>query len=201
MTAQLSNAYVARMQREFPSFSIRKKTDSAAQKAIGAFLACLTGGRMRTYVSGYHTVMFGTLWVAETWDAMGDLDRYVLLRHERVHLAQARRWGVVPMGMAYLLWPLPLGLAYARARIEWEAYEETLRALVEVYGLAAARSQKAWLRARFVGADYGWMWPFPQSIDRWFDDAIARLEGDVAQGRLVTEEVLAAHRAEALRAG
>lgn len=199
-TAPLSDAYLARMQREFPSFRLREKRTSRAQRAIGAALAALTLGGMRTYVSGYHTVMFGTLWVSEGWEAMGDLERYVLLRHERVHLVQARRWGVVPMGLAYLLFPLPLGFAYCRARIEWEAYEETLRALVEVRGLEAARAQRAWLKARFVGPDYGWMWPFPRAFDRWFDDAIAALAREVEAGTLALEETLAASRATAPRA-
>jgi hypothetical protein len=190
----LSDAYLARIQREFPSFRLREKRSSRAQRAIGKGLELLTLGGMRTYVSGYHTVMFGTLWVSEGWHAMSDLERYVLLRHERVHLAQARRWGALPMGLAYLFLPLPLGLAYARARIEWEAYEETLRALVEVHGLEAARRQRAWLKARFVGPDYGWMWPFSRAIDRWFDDAIARLAREVEAGSLPIEEALRAYR-------
>lgn len=193
-SAPLSEAFLARMQREFPSFRLRDKRDSRLQRAIGALLRAVTLGGMTTYVSGYHTVMGGTLWVSEGWSQMGDLERYVLLRHERIHLVQARRWGVVPMGVAYLLFPLPLGFAYARARIEWEAYLETLHALVEVRGLEAARSQKDWLRARFVGPDYGWMFPFAARFDRWFDDAIATLAEDVAKGTLTIEETLAAHR-------
>ena len=197
--APLADAYLARIQREFPSFRLREKRDSRVQRAIGKGLELLTLGGMRTYVSGYHTVMFGTLWVSEGWHAMSDLERYVLLRHERVHLAQARRWGALPMGLAYLLLPLPLGLAYARARIEWEAYEETLRALVEVHGLDAARRQRAWLKARFVGPDYGWMWPFPRVVDRWFDDTVAGLAREVEAGSLAIEETLRAHRTGAAR--
>lgn len=193
-SAPLSEAFLARMQREFPSFRLRYKRDSRLQRAIGALLRTVTLGGMTTYVSGYHTVMGGTLWVSEGWSQMSDLERYVLLRHERIHLVQANRWGVVPMGVAYLLFPLPLGFAYARARIEWEAYLETLHALVEVRGLEAARSQKDWLRARFVGPDYGWMFPFAARFDRWFDDAIATLAEDVAKGTLTIEETLAAHR-------
>lgn len=198
-TTPLSDAYLARMRQEFPAFRLERKMGSAGQRAIGAFLSLVTLGGMRTYVSGYHTVMFGTLWVSEGWDAMGDLERYVLLRHERVHLAQARRWGVVPMGLAYLLFPLPLGLAYARARIEWEAYEETLRALVEVAGPDAARRKKDWLRARFVGPDYGWMWPFPGAVDRWFEETMTRLEDELRGGRWTTEETLLALRSRTAR--
>jgi hypothetical protein len=29
---------------------------------------------------------------------------------------------------------------------------------------------------RFVGGDYGWMWPFPGRIRAWIDEAISELE-------------------------
>jgi hypothetical protein len=67
-------------------------------------------------------------------------------------------------------------LAYGRARIEWEAYEETIRATAEVAGLDAARRLRDEIKRRYVGPDYGWMWPFPATIDRWFDEALARVE-------------------------
>ena len=80
------------------------------------------------------------------------------------------------MTFVYLVPFLPLFLAYGRARIEWEAYVETLRATAEVYGLPAARGLRETIVRRFVGADYGWMWPFPRAIHRWFDEAIAQIE-------------------------
>ncbi len=191
--AGISDDFLRKIRGEFPAFRLRYKRDSLVQRAIGTALRIVTFGGMTTYVSGYHTVMAGTLWVSEGWTSMTDCDRYVLLRHERVHLQQARRYGVLPMALVYLFFPLPFGLAYGRARIEWEAYEETLRALVEVRGLDAARKQKSWLRARFVGPDYAWMWPFPSAIDRWFDEAMAKLEEAEKSGTLVLEETLRAH--------
>ena len=56
--------------------------------------------------------------------------------HERVHLRQFARHGRLLMSILYVLLPLPMGLAYCRARFEREAYEETIRAAFEVYGLA-----------------------------------------------------------------
>jgi hypothetical protein len=29
---------------------------------------------------------------------------------------------------------------------------------------------------RFTGPDYGWMWPFPSHVNRWFDQALQELE-------------------------
>ena len=86
------------------------------------------------------------------------------MRHERVHLRQRRRYGDLVMTFLYLVPFFPLGLAYGRARIEWEAYTETMRATAELLG-SDARDRTA-LRAhivqQFTSGAYGWMWPFPK---------------------------------------
>jgi hypothetical protein len=125
--------------------------------------------------------MFGKLWVPESWDRMGDLDRYVLLRHERVHLRQRARMGDVAMAFVYLVPFFPLFLAYGRAWIEWEAYRETLRATAEVYGVDAAESLRSHIVGRFVGGEYGWMWPFPRRVNAWFDEAMAEIRNSTAR--------------------
>ena len=167
----LHRALLTDIQREFPSFAIVKKRDVALQKAIDIFLKAVTLGGQRAYLTRYHTVLFGKLYVPDAWDAMVDIDRVILLRHERVHLEQGRRMGFFMMAVVYLLPFFPLGLAYGRARIEWEAYEETIAATLQFLGREAALSLKPWLVERFVGPDYGWMWPFPKTIERWFDAA------------------------------
>jgi hypothetical protein len=70
-----------------------------------------------------------------------------------------------------------VGLAYGRARLEWEAYEETLAATAELCGLDAVRSPslREHIVRRFTGPDYGWMWPFRSVVERWYDDAIRRI--------------------------
>jgi hypothetical protein len=158
---------------EFPSFAICKKRDSALQKAIDVALKILTFGGQRVYLTRYHTVLFGQLWVPDAWDAMCDDDKYILLRHERVHLRQRKRMGDVVMAFVYLVPFFPLFLAYGRARLEWEAYVETIRATAEVKGLPAAEELRAGIIGRFTGPDYGWMWPFPKAVNRWFDEALA----------------------------
>ena len=172
---------LAEMAEEFPDFEIVSKRRSGLQLAIGGFLALITLGGQRSYVSRYHTVMFGKLWVPDSWPQMSSDARYVLLRHERVHLQQRRRMGDVGMAFVYLVPFFPLGLAYGRARIEWEAYEETIRATHEVYGAEALPALKRELVERFVGPDYGWMWPFPAMIERWFEESVARLPGGGAR--------------------
>jgi hypothetical protein len=161
---------------EFPSFAIRYKRESRLQRTIGAALSLLTMGGQRRYLTHYHTVLFGTLYVPDAWTQMNDDARYILLRHERVHLRQRRRMGDVVMAFVYLVPYLPLFLAYGRARIEWEAYVETIRATAEIHGLDAARALEGEIVRRYVGPDYGWMWPFPAVVRRWFAEVIAELE-------------------------
>jgi hypothetical protein len=168
------------LKREFPSFRIRHKRTSRLQRAIHVTLATVTFGGQKVYLTQYHTVLFGTLWVPDTWDAMSDDDKYILLRHERIHLRQRARMGDVAMAFLYLLPFFPLGLAYGRARIEWEAYVETLRATAEVFGVDAAERLRPHIKARFVGPDYGWMWPLPRAIDRWFDEAMVHVREEFA---------------------
>ncbi len=168
----------AELAKEFPRFRILKKRASALQKAIHVALAVITLGGQRVYLTRYHTVLFGTLWVPDAWDAMTDDDKYILLRHERVHLRQRARMGDAVMSFVYLFPFFPLFLAYGRARIEWEAYVETLRATAEVYGVDAAEALRAHVKQRFVGPEYGWMWPFPGAIDRWFDEAMADVRAE-----------------------
>lgn len=176
MTHLRSDALVKEIVEEFPTFRIVSKRTSRLQKAIDVFLRVVTLGGMKTYLTRYHTVLFGTLWVPDTWEAMADLDRYVLLRHERVHLRQRRRMGDLAMAFVYLVPFFPLGLAYGRARIEQEAYEETLLATAEVYGRDAAQGLKEHIFQRFTGPDYGFMWPFRGSLEAWFARAMDRVD-------------------------
>ncbi len=163
---------------EFPGFAVVPKRDSALQRVLGVALAVVTLGGQRHYMTHYHTVLFGKLYVPDAWERMDDDERYILLRHERVHLRQRRRMGDVAMALVYLVPFFPLFLAWGRARIEWEAYVETIRATAEVRGLTAARALEGEIVRRYTGPDYGWMWPFPRTVRRWFREVIADLEAE-----------------------
>jgi hypothetical protein len=168
---------IAELAREFPGFRLVSKRDSRFSLAIDRALKLLTFGAQRAYLTHYHTVIGNTLYTPDTWATTGELDRVVVLRHERIHLRQRRRYGLPLMAFLYLVPFFPLGLAYGRARLEWEAYEETLRATAELCGLERARSPvlRAGIVKRFTGADYGWMWPFRRQVERWYDRVLAEL--------------------------
>jgi hypothetical protein len=163
------------MEREFPRFRIAVKAESRLHAAIGAVLRVVTLGAMNDYVSGYHTVIGQTVYVAAGWEKASPETRVITLRHERVHMRQFRRFTPVGMAVLYLLVPLPIGLAYFRYRFEAEAYAESIRATREAYGLPHVESTayRERIVGHFTGAGYGWMWPFRRAIERWYDGVLA----------------------------
>src|SRR5690349_2427260 len=135
-----SSRFIDEIRAEFPAFRIVPKRGHRLSSLIDLGLRLVTLNGQKSYLTRYFTVLGDTLYVPPTWDEMADVDRVILLRHERVHLRQRRRYGSALMTFLYLIPLFPLGLAYGRARIEWEAYTETLRATAELCGLSAARS-------------------------------------------------------------
>ena len=179
-----SERLILEMTREFPGFRLIPKRESPLSKLIDVALRVLTFGAQREYMSSYHTVLGNTLYTPASWERTAELDRVIVLRHERVHLRQRRRLSFPVMAFVYLIPFFPIGLAYGRARLEWEAYEETLSATAELRGIGALRSRdlREHIVRRFTGADYGWMWPFRTAVERWYDRAVERIESTLARG-------------------
>jgi hypothetical protein len=175
---ELSGQLIREITEEFPRFRIIKKDQNRFSRLIDIALRLVTLGGQNQYLTHYHTVIGNTLYVPLSWESASDVDRAILLRHERVHLRQRRRLGMVLMTFVYLVPFFPLGLAYGRARLEWEAYTETLRATAELCGLQAVRSSslRDKIVERFTGSAYGWMWPFKSQVNRWYDRVISELE-------------------------
>jgi hypothetical protein len=171
------DTFLDELAREFPRFRVVDKATSPLSRAIDVALRCLTLGGQRRYMTHYHTVIGDTLYVPACWAHTSDVDRVITLRHERVHLRQRRRYTLPGMIALYFLPFFPLGLAYGRARIEWEAYRETIRATLELRGAEAARSPhlREHVVRQFTSAAYGWMWPFRAQVERWYDEALREL--------------------------
>ncbi len=173
---------VRALEREFPGLRLIPKRTSRGQRAIHVGLMIITFGGMRGYLAHYQTTIGRTIYLTDDWDERDPRDRYCTLRHEAVHLRQFRRYTLPGMAFLYLLLPLPLGLAWFRARFEREAYEESIRAAAEVWGPDAP--SEAGYRARvidqFLGPAYGWMWPFRQALERWYDRVLSSLPAAAA---------------------
>ncbi len=165
------------IRREFPGFRIVRKDRSALQRLIHGALVVVTAGAQRRYLAGYQTTIGQTVYVTPDWDARPAAERYATMRHERMHLRQFRRYGLVGMALLYLLVPLPLGLAWFRARFEWEGYAETIRAVAEIHGRARVEDPafRAGIVRQFTSGAYGWMWPFRRTLERWYDSVLRSL--------------------------
>jgi len=165
---------LAQIRVEFPSFRLVRKDRSRFQKVIHYALIALTFGRMRRYLEGYQTTIRRTVYVTPDWDSRPALDRYVVMRHELIHLRQFRKFTLPGMAFLYLLIPLPMGLAYFRARFEKQAYAETIRASIEVFGPESVSDVyfRNNILAQFTGPTYGWMWPFRGHLERWYDSVV-----------------------------
>lgn len=165
----------AQVSSEFPSFRIARKQDSHLMRAIAVLLAVVTLGRMRKFMTSYTTTLGCTVYVSSGWDASDEVSKCVLLRHERVHMRQSKRLGRLLYSFLYLVPFFPLGFAYWRTKLEKEAYEESMRATVQMRGTSVVFSPayKEWMVGQFCGPAYGWMWAFGrESVGEWFDKTL-----------------------------
>ncbi len=171
-------ALVEALRAEIPGFRVLRKDRSAVHRVIHHALVVITLGQMRSYLDSYQTSIRRTVYVTPDWDTWDADRRYVTLRHEAVHLRQFRRFTLPGMAVLYVLLPLPMGVAWFRARFEKEAYAESIRAAAEVWGSAYPRraSYRAYILDQFVGPSYGWMWPFRPGLERWYDQVLASLD-------------------------
>jgi hypothetical protein len=180
-----AQSLLATLRREFADrrrpIRIVRKRDHWHQRLIDIGLRIVTLGGQSTYLTEFVTTLGHTIFVPDDFESGDASSVWTTLRHEAVHVEQFERYGFVLMALLYLLVPLPLGLAYARARLEWEAYRETLRATAEISGIEAARSPalREHIVARFIGPDYGWMWPFPSAVRRWIARALDEIEASM----------------------
>ena len=115
------------------------------------------------FMSAYVTVMFGRVYMPA--HLIGTLTGYMVLRHERIHLRDARRWPIL-FELSYLFFPLPI-LITLRAYWEYRAYCESLVAEAEIYGYARRDSIEFFVN-QFVGSYYLWMFPFPNFLRERF---------------------------------
>lgn len=167
--------FLEELRDEFPKFRLVRKQNSRLMRVLATVLRVVTFGAQAHFMDRYVTTVGQTVFVPIGWDDWDSHERVSVLRHERVHMRQARRYTFPLFMLLYLLLPLPVGLAYFRARFEWEAYKETIRAIYEQGGLVAVTRAKPWIVMQFTSGAYGWMWPFPRVVVRWYDEAVGEL--------------------------
>lgn len=168
---------VAEIKQEFPEFNLVAKADSRFMGFLDIVLRVVTLDHMTAFMGSYTTTIGTTVYTPLIWPSMTEQERKAILRHERVHMRQAKKYGRLLFSFLYLFAFFPLGLAYYRAKFEQEAYEESMRAMLEYAGPQMLRSSiyRAYMVGHFVDASYGWMWPFRKQIEAWYDSTAAKL--------------------------
>jgi hypothetical protein len=168
------------LRETWPSLRVVSKAESRLSRWIDRCLRLLTGGRQSRYMTEFVTTLGSTIYVPESWPQWPASERYLILRHEAVHVGQFTRYGWPAMVLLYLLLPLPFGLAAGRAWLEWQAYAETLTATWELKGPEAARDPvlREKIVRRFTGPDYAWMWVHGKSVHTWIDRKLTSLSMD-----------------------
>jgi len=173
----IDEEYLSELRDELGDLRVIDKADDRFSRLIDVALKAITFGGQSAFMTRYVTTIGRTIYLPARWRDRTPESRYVTLRHEAVHLRQFRRYGLVGTAVIYLIPIVPMGLAWGRARLEWEAYAETLRATAEVHGIDAARDPALhrYIRQQFTGPAYGWMWPFDRAVQGWIDRAVSEL--------------------------
>lgn len=172
LTKEKYEALLAEVAREFPDFQVVRKSESRLMGVIDRFLRVITLGKMDTFMTRFITTLGTTMYVTDTWDTASPATKAITIRHERVHMRQAREWGSLFFSILYLFF-LPTVLAFGRTHFEKEAYEESLRAYHEYYGPKFfTPALKDDIVRHFTSAEYFWAWPWKKSIERWYDDVV-----------------------------
>lgn len=162
-----------KIREEFPNFKVLKKSESSLMKTIGRFLKFVSFGKMTTFMDSFITTIGTTVYVPDSWDSRSSSSKAITMRHERVHMRQARDWGRIAFSFLYLFFPLPFVFAYFRMKFEKEAYEESLIAAYEYYGTTLfTQALKDDVVQHFTSAEYMWMWPWKKSVEEWYDGVI-----------------------------
>lgn len=164
--------------REFPDFTLRHKSNSTLMKVLDLLLKIITFGQMTSFMTHFITTMGTTVYVHTEWPSLSDIGKAVILRHERIHMRQRKRYGNFLFTVMYLL-VLPTLWTW-RAKLEKEAYEETFRAMLDYVPAGDAVLQSDAYRTRvvryFTTSQYFWMWPFKSRVERWYREATTRAQ-------------------------
>jgi hypothetical protein len=164
--------------KEFPGFRVVKKSESGLMKTIDIFLKVITLWKMKDFMTMFITTIGEVVYVPDSWEKRPYQSKMVVLRHERVHMRQGQKYTKLLYSFLYLFFPLPTLVSYFRMRFEREAYEESLRAMKEYYGIGSIQNAK--LREdtikHFTSAEYFWMWPWKKSLGKWYDGFVEKLK-------------------------
>lgn len=147
---------------------IVKKADSRFWRFLDVLVKIVTLGKNKTFLSSFVTTIGNTIAVPTNWEDWPDAVKVAILEHELVHVGQFAKYGLIPTSIAYLLLPLPIGLAYCRYRLERVAYLHGIKVEMAYYPGVDRDSMVECAVKQLTGPNYGWTWPFRSSVRNWF---------------------------------
>jgi hypothetical protein len=162
------------IQKEFRWFRVICKDRSPLMKSIHygllAFLWC------PAFMRSYTTVILFRVYMPA--HLIGTPAGARVLRHERVHMRDCLRSGVLPFVISYLFL-LPFVFTF-RSVWEMRAYEETMRAELDETG-DVSEATLAHIQRQFTASAYLWMCPFPRLVRRWLERVRRRVVGSTGR--------------------
>lgn len=177
MTKEEYQKILDETKKEFSDFEILPKNKSVLMKFIDAALKIITFGQMKNFMTGFITTMGNKVYVPDAWDNSTLTSKSEIIRHERVHMRQAKKYGRFLFSLLYLVVPFPTVFAHFRKKFEQEAYEESLKALYEYHGEKIfTPNLKEGMLAHFTTAQYFWMWPWKKDLEKWYDSSVERIK-------------------------
>lgn len=176
MTNEDYSKLIIEIKNEFPDFEIIEKKNSTLMKVIDVALKLITFGKQKYFQTNFTTTLGNKIYVTSNWDDYLVATKLEVLRHERIHMRQSKKYGRLFFSLLYLFVPFPVGFAYFRKKFEQEAYEESLKAIYEFRGIKALESKdlKERILTHFTTAQYFWMWPWRKDLEKWYDAAVEK---------------------------
>lgn len=159
---------VAELEQEFSTFRLRRKDRSWLMKVI--YHGLLLRLWCPYFMTHYTTVVISVVYMPHR--LMGTAEGYRVLRHERVHMRDCWRTGVLPFALSYLFL-LPLGITL-RSYWEMRGYAESMRVEFEETGDISHETLDH-IAEQFTGSAYLWMCPFPGLVRRWLQRVRRRI--------------------------
>jgi hypothetical protein len=155
------NELVINISKEFPRFKVVPKDESFFMRAL--YAVTLMTFWNKSFMTNYITAVFGKVYMPRR--LIGTAIGYDVLRHELVHLRDARRWPVL-FELSYLFFPLPFVFTM-RAYWEYRGYCESMIAERDRYGYINKAVIEYYI-SLFSSSEYLWMFPFPNFLRKKF---------------------------------
>lgn len=143
----------------------------------------ITFGSNKTFKDGYCQTFGKWICVPTSWKSLNPyyVGRLATLKHELIHVKQYKTYGLgsatlgmIPVGILYLLIPIPIGFAWFRWLFEREAYVESIKTYKEFEGNDMVSRYIERCVTNLTTGQYAWTMPFPNYVRNYFINAVGK---------------------------